>query len=239
MQTRRELLATVVPAAVIAVGVVVKWLVSPNAVRDLSRSARAFGVVVVVGIVWLGLMWLLWKRTSAWVRGGVMTALSVALVVALVLPSVRDTEVVEQRDDIAAARETTDDTMAKADSSESAPSSTTAPTTAPVHVATGALVGIDHDATGTANVFREPDGRYVVELLDIDVEPGPDYYLWVVPGREQSGTDGGTELGRLRGNVGTQYYDVPDGTALEGDWTVLIWCRGFTVPIANATQNPI
>lgn len=236
---RRELVATAVPAAVIVVGVIVKWIVSPNAVRDLFRSARAFGLVVVVAILWLGLTWLLWKRTSAWVRGGVMTALSIVLAVALVLPSIRDTEVVERRDDIAAARDTTDDTMATVDTADPAPGSSTTTPAGPVHVTTGALLGIDHDATGTANVFREPDGGYTVELLDIDVEPGPDYYVWVVPGRDQSGTGGGTDLGRLRGNVGTQYYEVPDGTSLEGDWTVLIWCRGFTVPVANATQDPV
>ena len=234
---RRDLLATVVPAAVMVAGVIVKWIVSPNAVRDLFRSARAFGLVVVVTLAWLGLMWVLWRYTTAWVRGGVMTVVSVGLVVALVLPSVRDTEVVENRDDIAAAREDTADTMAM--TADPGPSPTTSAPAAPVHVSTGALVGIDHDATGTANVFREPDGGYVVELLEIDIEPGPDYYVWVVPGRDQSGTGGGLDLGSLRGNVGTQYYDVPPETELEGDWTVLIWCRGFTVPVANATQNPV
>lgn len=195
---RREFVATLVPVAILVVGVIVKWVVSPNAVRDLFRSARAFGLVVIVGLLWLGLMWLLWRRTNAWVRGGVMTVVSAGLVVALVLPSVRDTEVVEQREDIAAAREGTDDTMAMAGDAESGSASTTTTVAGPMHVSTGALVGIDHDATGTANVFREPDGTYVVELLEIDVEPGPDYFVYVVPGRDQTGTGGGIDLGALR-----------------------------------------
>ncbi len=230
---RKELLATLIPAGVMVIGVFVKWVESPNAVRDFVRSGRAFAAVVLVAAIWLGLMWLLRRFTTAWVRGGVMTVVSLGLVLALVIPSATDTTVVEDRDDLVASR--TPSTAASPGSQSPDATATTAPG-GPTQVSTGPLVGIDHDATGTANVFEEPDGSFVVELLDIDVEPGPDYFVYVVPGTDQSGTGEGIDLGSLRGNVGTQYYDVPDGVALDGDWTVLIWCRAFAVPIANATQ---
>lgn len=254
---RAALWATLVPASVVAVGVVVKWVISPNAVRDVTRSGRALGVAIAVGVVWLALTWLLARSTRPLVRGTVMTVVSLALVVGLVLPSVRDTTVVEQRDDLAAARASgasvpeTSTAPPATSGDEAAASSTTGPSSstststtttvpaAPVQVSTGALVGIDHRAAGTANVFREPDGSYVVELLDIDIEPGPDYFVHVVPGADRREPGGGVDLGRLRGNVGTQYYDVPPGTAVEGEWTVLVWCRVFAVPVANATQGAV
>ena len=47
-----------------------------------------------------------------------------------------------------------------------------------------------------------------------------------------------TVLGDLRGNRGTQFYDVPAGADLEnGPWTVLVWCQTFAVPVAGATPS--
>ena len=42
----------------------------------------------------------------------------------------------------------------------------------------------------------------------------------------------------LRGNRGTQFYDVPAGINVDhGSWTVLVWCQTFGVPVANATPS--
>ena len=109
--------------------------------------------------------------------------------------------------------------------------------TEPVRIATGALRGIDHDASGPASIYRRPDGSFVVGLEEIDIEPGPDYRVYVVPGMDRTEPgDDGIELDALRGNQGTQFYTAPPGIELEaGNWTVLVWCRVFAVPIANAT----
>src|SRR5690349_10581342 len=66
----------------------------------------------------------------------------------------------------------------------------------------------DHDATGTASIYRRGDGSAVVALEDIDIEPGPDYRVFVVRGPDGESPGDGTELDGLRGNQGTQYYEV-------------------------------
>ena len=99
--------------------------------------------------------------------------------------------------------------------------------------------GIDHDASGAASIFRQPNGTAVVALEGIDIEPGPDYRVIVVRGTDQESPGDGLELDALRGNQGTQYYEVPSGTDPGEGWTVLIWCRAFGVPVANASQRAV
>jgi hypothetical protein len=106
----------------------------------------------------------------------------------------------------------------------------------PVRLRTGPFIGIDHRAEGTVSIYRTPDGRHVVGLESFDIQPGPNYDVYVVPGADQDRTNGGTRLDDLRGNQGTQYYDVAaDVDITTGEWTVLIWCQTFGVPVANAT----
>lgn len=133
----------------------------------------------------------------------------------------------------AAAATTTAPTAAAAPTTTSVP---VAEAAEPVRVRSGALNGIDHRATGSVVVYRHADGSLLVGLEDIDIQPGPDYDVYVVAGAGREDVGGGVRLDDLRGNKGTQYYEVPAGTALlEGQWTVLVWCQTFDVPVAGAT----
>jgi hypothetical protein len=55
------------------------------------------------------------------------------------------------------------------------------------------------------------------------------------PGADQQDPGGGVRLDNLRGNRGSQNYDVPAGTDVQTPVTVLVWCRAFPVPVAAAT----
>jgi hypothetical protein len=159
-------------------------------------------------------------RYTPWpaLRLAVFAAAAAGVVAVVVVPAYDDTTVVET---LAVRR--------------GAPATTTA-AEGPVALRSSALRGIDHRASGTAVLYRQPDGSFVVGLEGIDIQPGPDYDLYLVPGPGQEEPSGGPSLGDLRGNKGTQFYDVPAGTDVgSGPWTVLVWCETFDVPIANAS----
>ncbi len=77
----------------------------------------------------------------------------------------------------------------------------------------------------------------MLRLENFDIQNGPDLRLYVVPGARQTdpGRDG-VYVGELRGNVGNQTYDLPEGFDLGSrDWTVLVWCEAFKVEFVAAT----
>jgi hypothetical protein len=104
-------------------------------------------------------------------------------------------------------------------------------TNGPVLLARGRLRGIDHTASGRAELVDTRDG-VVVQLRDFKVQPGPDYRLYLADGESP---DGGRELGALKGTSGNQRYDVERRGDARRYKTVLIWCRAFSVPVAAAT----
>ncbi|MDQ4132417.1 MAG: DM13 domain-containing protein [Actinomycetota bacterium] len=118
---------------------------------------------------------------------------------------------------------------------------TTAPTEAPspagpVPVSTGTLQGLGHDASGSVSLIRKPDGSLIVRLENFAIEGVPDPQLYLARGADVRRASG-VALGRLQANRGRVFdYAVPAGTDAAAGWTVLVWCRAFSVPVANATQ---
>jgi hypothetical protein len=232
--SRRRRLLLAIPQVLLFGGMIVMLVVHPNAFTSALHSTRA---LVVNGVLLAG--WLLLSlvvlprviRRPAWCAA-VLTAVAVVALVVLVVPTLRDKKVVEEFP-AAVAEPTVPPTTV--------PGIITPPTTAPpaepVKVSSGDVRGIGHDASGTASIYRQPDGHEVVGLEGIDIEPGPDYRVIIVRGDDQESPGDGLELDALRGNQGTQYYEVPADTDPGAGWTVLIWCRAFGVPVANATQH--
>jgi hypothetical protein len=234
--SRRRRLLLAIPQVLLFGGMIVMLVVHPNAFTSALHSTRALVVngVLLAGWLLLSLVVLPWViRRPSWCAA-VLSAVAVVALVVLVVPTLRDKKVVEEFP-AAVAEPTVAPTTV--------PGITTPPTTAapaePVKVSSGDLLGIGHDASGTASIYRQPNGSAVVGLEGIDIEPGPDYRVIVVRGTDQESPGDGLELDALRGNQGTQYYEVPSGTDPGVGWTVLIWCRAFGVPIANSTQAGI
>ena len=98
----------------------------------------------------------------------------------------------------------------------------------------GTFVGVNdgvHNAEGQAKVIRLGDGSNFLRLEDFRSTNGPDLYVYL--STDKSASDF-VNLGRLKGNVGDQNYEIPDGTDLSKYDTALIWCQAFSVLFGSA-----
>ncbi len=94
----------------------------------------------------------------------------------------------------------------------------------------GAGDGI-HNAEGMAKVITLEDGNKVLRLENLKATNGPDLYVYVATDK---GASDFVDLGRLKGNIGNQNYNIPQGTDLTKYNTVLIWCKQFSVLFGSA-----
>jgi hypothetical protein len=105
-----------------------------------------------------------------------------------------------------------------------------------VELARGPFEGLAHEATGTAAIVRLPDDSKKLTFTDLDTDNGPDLRVYLVAG-EVAGDDDVNDfkdLGGLKGNKGTQQYDIPTGVDTKRYSTVVIWCRAFSIGFAKA-----
>jgi hypothetical protein len=119
---------------------------------------------------------------------------------------------------------------------ESTTTTTEAPPSGPVALASGAFFGIDHTAAGTATVY-EQGGAFVLRFEDdTDIQNGPDLFVWLLADEDYEGGDPGEyiDLGKIKGNVGGQNYELPDDYDPAVHQFVLVWCKRFAVPFAAA-----
>lgn len=87
--------------------------------------------------------------------------------------------------------------------------------------------------SGTAAVYRLPDGSRVLRFQDFRVTNGPALHVLLVadPLHVQ---DAMVDLGPLKGNVGNQNYAVPPNADLDVYSTVVIYSMPFSMPFASA-----
>jgi hypothetical protein len=88
-----------------------------------------------------------------------------------------------------------------------------------------------HKAEGIAKLINFADGRTFLRLENLKTTNGPDLYVYLSVGKDASDI---VNLGRLKGNIGNQNYEISAGTDLSKYNTVLIWCKAFSTLFGSA-----
>jgi hypothetical protein len=88
-----------------------------------------------------------------------------------------------------------------------------------------------HKAEGIAKVITLADGKTFLRLENLKATNGPDLYVYLSTGKDVSDI---VNLGKLKGNIGNQNYEIPTGTDLSKYDTVLIWCKAFSTLFGSA-----
>ena len=88
-----------------------------------------------------------------------------------------------------------------------------------------------HKVEGVAKVITLADGKTFLRLENLKATNGPDLYVYLSTGKDISDI---VNLGRLKGNIGNQNYEIPTGTDLSKYHTVLIWCKAFSTLFGSA-----
>lgn len=98
----------------------------------------------------------------------------------------------------------------------------------------GTFIGVDdgiHNVDGIAKILTLVDGSKVLRLENFKSTNGPDLHVYLSTDKMASNF---MDLGRLKGNIGNQNYQVPVDIDLSKYNNVLIWCKAFSVLFGNA-----
>ena len=145
-----------------------------------------------------------------------------------------------------------DMTMAEAESrmvqaeGETAEMSEPMPPAAPVAIATGSFRDADsfHRGSGTATIYRNSDGSHFLRFEDFRVTNGPDLRVLLAraadpQSRRELHDAGYIHLAELKGNVGSQNYEIPSEVDPAADsGSVIIYCQPFQVIFSVAPLTP-
>jgi len=221
---RARWLGAVVAVAVLAVFAGGLWLI--GAAAPTYASSVAYSSVWVVGV---GAAAVLAGRRWRAVRVAAVGTFAVAALIAAAgfyWTSIHDDRV----DEVVV-------TGVAPNVSASAPAGGKTPSARNVQVAVGAFRPRAHPGHGTASVVALADGGRKLTLTAFETDNGPDLRVYLVPGpvNGDSDVDDVVDLGRLKGNIGDQQYDIPAEVDIAAHDTVVVWCRAFSVSFTQAT----
>ena len=108
--------------------------------------------------------------------------------------------------------------------------------------ASGPFINRSHPTQGNAIVLGDGTGQRFLRFEDFRTDNGPDLnvYLSTAPQDAPAGQfdDDFIDLGDLKGNVGSQNYEIPRDVDLGRYSTVVIWCVRFSVIFGAAELVP-
>ena len=108
--------------------------------------------------------------------------------------------------------------------------------------ASGPFINRSHPTQGNAIVLGDGTGQRFLRFEDFRTDNGPDLnvYLSSAPQDAPAGQfdDDFIDLGDLKGNVGSQNYEIPHDVDLSRYSTVVIWCVRFSVIFGAAELAP-
>jgi hypothetical protein len=107
-------------------------------------------------------------------------------------------------------------------------------------VAEGAFRSLEHETTGRAKILRTADGGRILRLEDLATSNGPQLVVMLsdTPATHDgwSAYDDGAfvVLEPLKGNRGSQNYEIPPAVELERYRSAVVWCQRFSVAFGAA-----
>ncbi len=105
----------------------------------------------------------------------------------------------------------------------------------------GSFIDVAHHGSGEAKVIDlGSDNGTILRLVDLDVSNGPDLRVLLSKNTHiMKSADLGeyVELGKLKGNRGTQNYVIPEDVDVSEYSSVIIYCKPFHVVFNAADLN--
>lgn len=123
---------------------------------------------------------------------------------------------------------------AEEEAAEEEPAAPAVPEIRTIATNNGELVDHAHRGDGTANVITDGTRTFLRFEDDFAIDNGPDLNVYLVRGVDADGPAGAfdddfIDLGDLKGNIGAQNYELPEGVDITEYDTVVIWCVRFGV----------
>ena len=99
----------------------------------------------------------------------------------------------------------------------------------------GSFTGLlGHHAEGTAKLIQLGERRFVRFEDDFKVTNGPDLFVYL---GKNGAYDPNARLAPLKGNIGSQQYEIPPTMQIQNYTEVWVWCRSFSVPFGKAVLH--